>query len=104
MPRWLGVDCSLALGSDDSRDDSFRHDRRLIVSPLPTLFIGHGVPAFARKAGPAGPLLTGLGQALRPATVLEGGIANGVFAMDASVFGQFLMLDRARASTAGASA
>ncbi|MCB1798028.1 MAG: dioxygenase [Gammaproteobacteria bacterium] len=41
------------------------------MSPLPTLFVSHGAPTFARNPGRAGPLLTALGRALpRPAAVL----------------------------------
>jgi len=41
------------------------------MSPLPTLFVSHGAPTFARNPGRAGPLLTALGQVLpRPAAVL----------------------------------
>ena len=41
------------------------------MSPLPTLFVSHGAPTFARDPGRAGPLLTALGRALpRPDAVL----------------------------------
>jgi len=41
------------------------------MSPLPTLFVSHGAPSFAREPGRAGPLLAALGRGLpRPAAVL----------------------------------
>ena len=41
------------------------------MSRLPTLFVSHGAPSFAREPGRAGPLLATLGQVLpRPAAVL----------------------------------
>jgi 4,5-DOPA dioxygenase extradiol len=41
------------------------------MSRLPTLFVSHGAPSFAREPGRAGPLLAALGRALpRPAAVL----------------------------------
>lgn len=41
------------------------------MSRLPTLFVSHGAPGFAREPGRAGPLLAALGRALpRPASIL----------------------------------
>lgn len=41
------------------------------MSQLPTLFVSHGAPTFAREPGRIGPLLTALGRALpRPTAVL----------------------------------
>jgi 4,5-DOPA dioxygenase extradiol len=41
------------------------------MSQLPTLFVSHGAPSFAREPGRAGPLLAALGRVLpRPAAVL----------------------------------
>jgi len=41
------------------------------MSPLPTLFVSHGAPSFAREPGRAGPLLAALSRGLlRPTAVL----------------------------------
>jgi 4,5-DOPA dioxygenase extradiol len=43
---------------------SSRHDWNPVISLLPTLFVSHGAPTFARDPGRAGPLLAALGRAL----------------------------------------
>jgi 4,5-DOPA dioxygenase extradiol len=64
----------------------------------------------ARRAHPTAdhfwplPVAAGAATALRPATVLEGGIAHGILAMDSYVFGQSVALDLPPATAAGTAA